>query len=70
MIQWVPTPNRSLPLESAVVVVLLVRLDNDAPSTPFHLETFFAASHHVLIVRAYTLVVLEGRLEMCVQDIV
>ena len=69
MVQWVPTPNCPLPLHSAVVVILLETLGNDAPLTPFQLETFFAASHLVLIVRANTLVVLEGCLDMCVQDI-
>jgi hypothetical protein len=60
MIQWVPTPNRPLPLGSAIVVVLLETHGHAAPSTPFHLETFSAASRHVFIVRAYTIVVLEA----------
>ena len=51
-----------------IVVVLLEMLGNNAPSMPFHLETFFVALHLVLIMRAYTLVVLEGHLDMHVQD--
>jgi hypothetical protein len=70
MIQWVPTPNRPLPLGSAIVVVLLETLGNDALSTPFHLETFSAALRHVFIVCAYILIVLKGRLDKRVQDIV
>jgi hypothetical protein len=69
MVQWVPTPNHPLPLHSALVVVLLETLDNDAPSTPFQLETFSAASRLVLIVRTDTFVVIEGRLDMRIQDI-
>jgi hypothetical protein len=34
MVQWVPTPNRPLPLCSALAVVLLETLGNDAPLTP------------------------------------
>jgi hypothetical protein len=50
MVQWVLTPNRPFPLYSALVVVLLETLDNDASSTPFQLETFSATSRLILIV--------------------
>ena len=59
MVQWVPTPNCSV-----LVIVLLEALGNDAPLLPFQLETFFAASRLVFIVRADTFVVLEGCLDM------
>jgi hypothetical protein len=35
MVQWVPTPNRPLPLRNALIVVLFETLGNDAPSLPF-----------------------------------
>jgi hypothetical protein len=65
----VPTPNYPLPLRSFPIVMLLETFGNDAPLAPFALETFSAASHLVLIVSADTFVVLEGRLDMHVQDI-
>jgi hypothetical protein len=69
MVQWVPTPNHPLPLRNALVVVFLETLDNDTSSSPFQLETFSAASRLVLIVCTNTFVVLKGRLDMRVQDI-
>jgi hypothetical protein len=69
MVQWVPTPNRPLPLRSTLVIVLLEMLGNDAPSTSFQLETFSAALRLVLIMCTDTFVVLEGRLDIRVQDI-
>jgi hypothetical protein len=69
MVQWVPTPNRPLPLRSTLVVVLLETLGNNASSTPFQLETFSALSCLVLIVHTNTFVVLEGHLDIRILDI-